>query len=139
MNAFIADNANSPQASSVAAEHPGISNPGVLSLWEFPPLVLGVAETFPGAAVDGIVDGLAGSVVTCSEDVATGEASGDARSGDGLRDLGKDWKSLFSGQTFSFYPPVEKEGKIFVQPPREILDLGAKQWDNALLGDFLGK
>ncbi|KAK8608661.1 hypothetical protein V6N13_024075 [Hibiscus sabdariffa] len=119
---------------SVGVEHPGVSNPGVLSLGEFPPLVLGAAETISREAVDGTV---ADNVVPGSK--AVGEATGDAKSGEGLRDLEKDWKSLFSGQTLSFYPPVEKVGKIFVQPSREVLDLGAKQWDNALLGNFLGK
>ncbi|KAL4332194.1 hypothetical protein GQ457_07G002510 [Hibiscus cannabinus] len=119
---------------NVGVEHPGVSNPGVLSLGEFPPLVLGAAETISREAVGGIV---AGNVVPGSK--AVGEATGDAKSGDGLRDLEENWKSLFSGQTLSFYPPVEKEGKIFVQPPREVFDLGAKQWDNALLGNFLGK
>ncbi|KAK8649080.1 hypothetical protein V6N13_129816 [Hibiscus sabdariffa] len=119
---------------SVGVEHPGVSNPGVLSLGEFPHLVLGTAETISREAVDGIV---AGNMVPGSK--AVGEATGDAKSGEGLRDLEKDMKSLFSGQTFSFYPPVENESKIFVQPPREVLDLGAKQWDNALLGNFLGK
>ncbi|KAK9039154.1 hypothetical protein V6N11_023990 [Hibiscus sabdariffa] len=38
-----------------------------------------------------------------------------------------------------FLSPVLKDGKILVQPPREVLDLRAKQWDNALLGSFLGK
>ncbi|GMI63357.1 hypothetical protein HRI_000005000 [Hibiscus trionum] len=30
-------------------------------------------------------------------------------------------------------------GKVLLQPTREVMDLGAKQWDNALLGNFLGK
>ncbi|KAK8585288.1 hypothetical protein V6N13_139222 [Hibiscus sabdariffa] len=48
-----------------------------------------------------------------------------------------DW-NLFD-QSLKFFPLVEKDGQLLVQPPRSVLDDGAKQWSNALIGTFLGK
>ncbi|KAK8585289.1 hypothetical protein V6N13_139223 [Hibiscus sabdariffa] len=48
-----------------------------------------------------------------------------------------DW-NLFD-QSLKFFPHVEKDGQLLVQPPRSVLDDGAKQWSNALIGTFLGK
>ncbi|KAL4384965.1 hypothetical protein GQ457_15G000650 [Hibiscus cannabinus] len=48
-----------------------------------------------------------------------------------------DW-NLFD-QSLKFFPPVEKDGQLLVQPPRSVLDDGTKQWSNALIGTFLGK
>ncbi|KAK8988096.1 hypothetical protein V6N11_065695 [Hibiscus sabdariffa] len=49
----------------------------------------------------------------------------------------KEW-NLFD-QSLNFFPPGELDGKILVQPPREVLVNGAKQWSNALIANFLGK
>ncbi|KAK8648745.1 hypothetical protein V6N13_129488 [Hibiscus sabdariffa] len=45
----------------------------------------------------------------------------------------------FLDQSLKFFPPVEKNDKFLVQPPLDVLLNGAKQWSNALIGNFLGK
>ncbi|KAK8527120.1 hypothetical protein V6N12_054345 [Hibiscus sabdariffa] len=42
-------------------------------------------------------------------------------------------------KSLQFFPPVEKDGQVLVQPPRAVLVDGAKQWNNALVVNFLGK
>ncbi|GMJ06863.1 hypothetical protein HRI_004355500 [Hibiscus trionum] len=43
-------------------------------------------------------------------------------------------------QLLSVFPPAaEKNGRTLVQPPHAVLIDGAKQWDNALIGNFFGK
>ncbi|KAK8527791.1 hypothetical protein V6N12_054990 [Hibiscus sabdariffa] len=46
-----------------------------------------------------------------------GSAAATVVSGDGVSTL--DWASIFSGQSLTFYPPVQKDGKLLVQPPLE--------------------
>ncbi|KAK9034274.1 hypothetical protein V6N11_050447 [Hibiscus sabdariffa] len=47
------------------------------------------------------------------------------------------WK-LFD-PALAFFPPIAQKGKLLVQPPRDVLDVGAQQWSNALVGTFMGK
>ncbi|KAK8501407.1 hypothetical protein V6N11_034493 [Hibiscus sabdariffa] len=49
----------------------------------------------------------------------------------------KKW-SLFD-QSLNFFLSGERDGKIIVQSPREVLVNGAKQWSNALIANFLSK
>ncbi|KAK8656959.1 hypothetical protein V6N13_098893 [Hibiscus sabdariffa] len=51
--------------------------------------------------------------------------------------LSFDW-NLFD-QALPFFPPVKRDGRSFVKPSLDILVDGAQQWENALLGIFLGK
>ncbi|KAK8517019.1 hypothetical protein V6N12_032219 [Hibiscus sabdariffa] len=95
-----------------------------LDLSDFPPL----SGVNVGAAAVNIDDGVT-DVNTDAGHVVSGEASGQKL----------DWKSLFQNQSLSFFPPVERDGKIVVKPPSQVLADGAKQWTNALLGNFLGK
>ncbi|KAK8648945.1 hypothetical protein V6N13_129687 [Hibiscus sabdariffa] len=46
-----------------------------------------------------------------------------------------EWKLI--DQSLSFYPPVDNNGSILVQPPPDFLLNGTKQWSNALVGNFL--
>ncbi|KAK8717315.1 hypothetical protein V6N13_044587 [Hibiscus sabdariffa] len=92
---------------------------GNLDLYDFPPL----SGVNAGAAAVNIDDGVA-DVNTDAGHVVSGEASGQKL----------DWKSLFQNQSLSFFPPVERDGKIVVKPPLQVLADGAKQWTNALLG-----
>ncbi|KAK8577341.1 hypothetical protein V6N13_027620 [Hibiscus sabdariffa] len=57
----------------------------------------------------------------------------------GMGSSGKAAVSNRFDQPLQFFPPVEKDGKLLVQPPRSVLDDGAKQWSNALIATFLGK
>ncbi|KAK9012781.1 hypothetical protein V6N11_040816 [Hibiscus sabdariffa] len=91
---------------------------GNLDLYDFPPL----SGVNAGAAAVNIDDGVA-DVNTDAGHVVSGEASGQKL----------DWKSLFQNQSLSFFPPVERDGKIVVKPPLQVLADGAKQWTNALL------
>ncbi|KAK8703604.1 hypothetical protein V6N13_047254 [Hibiscus sabdariffa] len=50
---------------------------------------------------------------------------------------GQNW-NLFN-QTLNYFPPTKANGQILVKPPKDVLIDGARQWDNALLGNFLGK
>ncbi|KAK8627588.1 hypothetical protein V6N13_135197 [Hibiscus sabdariffa] len=58
-------------------------------------------------------------------------------SGSSKEDGKAEWK-LFD-TALDFFPPVAQEGKLLVQPSRDVLDVGAQQWSNALVGTFLGK
>ncbi|KAK8655825.1 hypothetical protein V6N13_108391 [Hibiscus sabdariffa] len=95
--------------------------PDALYVRDFPPLVMATNE---GGASDG-----SGDVNPLGVDAACGKE---------ILALGAkesvDWDALFSGHTLPFYPPMKRDGKIVVQPPPEVIDLGAKQWENALLG-----
>ncbi|KAK8668938.1 hypothetical protein V6N13_106383 [Hibiscus sabdariffa] len=53
-------------------------------------------------------------------------------------DSGKSVWNLLD-QSLQFFPPVTTNGRARVQPPKEVLSNGAKQWDNTLVGNFLGK
>ncbi|KAK8571587.1 hypothetical protein V6N12_027667 [Hibiscus sabdariffa] len=48
---------------------------------------------------------------------------------------GQNW-NLFN-QTLNYFPPTKANGQILVKPPKDVLIDGARQWDNALLGNFL--
>ncbi|KAK8569596.1 hypothetical protein V6N13_046646 [Hibiscus sabdariffa] len=50
---------------------------------------------------------------------------------------GTAWK-LFD-PSLVFFPPLEKNGRMVVTPPKQVLVNGAKQWDKAFLGNFFGK
>ncbi|KAK8667936.1 hypothetical protein V6N13_105409 [Hibiscus sabdariffa] len=65
------------------------------------------------------------------------EVQGPCAVGSGSATVVKEW-NLFD-QSLNFFPPEERDGKILVQPPREVLVNGAKQWSNALIANFLGK
>ncbi|KAK8614487.1 hypothetical protein V6N13_068287 [Hibiscus sabdariffa] len=39
--------------------------------------------------------------------------------------------------SLQFFPPVTTNGRARVQPPKEVLSNGAKQWDNALVRDWV--
>ncbi|KAK8978259.1 hypothetical protein V6N11_063049 [Hibiscus sabdariffa] len=120
---------------SVATEHSRANDPGVLDLREFP------------ALADLRMVGSGGEVRQQVVDVAIGDQVGsvgvtlevDDRGNSNAANKMVNWNALFSGHTLDFYPPVKKDGRTYVQPPQEIIDLGAKQWENALLGNFLGK
>ncbi|KAK8556124.1 hypothetical protein V6N13_070193 [Hibiscus sabdariffa] len=148
-------------------EHSGGSNPDVLNVVDFPHLVvvsgdgkvlvtdsgsvlvgdtLGVADLAVGKAkvTENVLDvGLGAAISGVGKDpgkVLLEATSGVVDSGSGKASVADcDRKSLFSGQSLPFHPPVHKDGKILVQPAQEVMDLGAKQWENALLGNFLGK
>ncbi|KAK8540847.1 hypothetical protein V6N13_038590 [Hibiscus sabdariffa] len=45
----------------------------------------------------------------------------------------------FLDQSLPYFPPLERDGSVLVKPSSEILVDGARQWKNALLGNFLGK
>ncbi|KAK8567444.1 hypothetical protein V6N12_006031 [Hibiscus sabdariffa] len=63
------------------------------------------------------------------------EVQGPCAVGSGSATVVKEW-NLFD-QSLNFFPPEERDGKILVQPPREVLVNGAKQWSNALIANFL--
>ncbi|KAK8675172.1 hypothetical protein V6N13_033242 [Hibiscus sabdariffa] len=42
-------------------------------------------------------------------------------------------------QLLPYFLPLERDGSVLVKPSSEILYNGARQWENALLGNFLGK
>ncbi|KAL4304252.1 hypothetical protein GQ457_10G002780 [Hibiscus cannabinus] len=58
--------------------------------------------------------------------------------GNSAIDSGKSVWNLLD-QSLQFFPPVTTNGRARVQPPKEVLSNGAIQWDNALVGNFLGK
>ncbi|KAK9016171.1 hypothetical protein V6N11_007251 [Hibiscus sabdariffa] len=103
------------------SKHSGASNPSALPLDDFPPLGGGGAHVTE-------VDVVAGVEVTAAGEQVPAPVSSN-----------QGWKALFSGLPLYFHAPVEVNGKQFVQPPREVMDLGARQWDNTLSGNFLGK
>ncbi|KAK8612797.1 hypothetical protein V6N13_092901 [Hibiscus sabdariffa] len=51
----------------------------------------------------------------------------------------KDWN--LADQSLPFFPNdvLTKDGRVVVKPSKEVLQDGAKQWENALLANFLGK
>ncbi|XP_039054578.1 uncharacterized protein LOC120196981 [Hibiscus syriacus] len=52
-----------------------------------------------------------------------------------------DWKKLFVGskeQSLDFFPPELRDGVATVIPPPEVIDEGIADWNNALIGQFLG-
>ncbi|KAK8583996.1 hypothetical protein V6N13_109398 [Hibiscus sabdariffa] len=114
-------------------EHSGCSNPGALVLGEFPPLASGaLAATVESATINSVVG--ADVAVGATVEEASSVVAATAKLNRDVRSLGKGWSNLFSDQSLPFHAPVELDGKILVQPPREVMDLGARQWDNALLG-----
>ncbi|KAL4304364.1 hypothetical protein GQ457_10G028210 [Hibiscus cannabinus] len=87
-----------------------------------------------------IGDSVKDSILAGSSDFPTlAEAHKGVEVGNGGNCSGKvsAWNLL--DQSLSFFPPSEKDGKILVQPPQDVLLDGAKQWSNALIGIFFGK
>ncbi|KAK8973381.1 hypothetical protein V6N11_069251 [Hibiscus sabdariffa] len=128
-------------------EHSGGSNPDVLNVVDFPHLVvvsgdgkvlvtdsgsvlvgdtLGVADLAVGKAkvTENVLDvGLGAAISGVGKDpgkVLLEATSGVVDSGSGKASVADcDRKSLFSGQSLPFHPPVHKDGKILVQPAQE--------------------
>ncbi|KAK8694295.1 hypothetical protein V6N13_071849 [Hibiscus sabdariffa] len=109
----------------------------ILDLEEYPPLKnLGGVR---GARMEGWLSSMlcaVNGVVASSFSNSTGDAMNIISTVKGTVVLSKVWKELFSDQTVSFYPLGKKDGKVYIQLSREVIDLGAKQWANALLGNF---
>ncbi|KAK8567348.1 hypothetical protein V6N12_005943 [Hibiscus sabdariffa] len=42
-------------------------------------------------------------------------------------------------QSLLFFPPLKKDGQVRVLSSPEVMNSGAQQWCNALIGNFLGK
>ncbi|KAK8981751.1 hypothetical protein V6N11_049245 [Hibiscus sabdariffa] len=98
---------------------------GSLNPLEFPPLLV-VAAVVVGRKVEtyGIAsEAVVNPSIEASDDIVAPGASS-----------GKDWKFLFSGKFLSFFPPANQNGRVVVQPPKEVINLGAKQLEKALLG-----
>ncbi|KAK8571128.1 hypothetical protein V6N13_025684 [Hibiscus sabdariffa] len=91
------------------SEHSGVSNPGALPLSDFPPLGAGVAAATSEA-------------VTVASTVFAGDVGHV-----GKVDVVAEVEVAAAGES------------VPALPPQEVIDLGARQWDNALLGKFLGK
>ncbi|KAK8490937.1 hypothetical protein V6N11_024144 [Hibiscus sabdariffa] len=107
-----------------------VSLPGDLNLLDFPPL--GVASDdgdkvapMVAATKEGVVVG-SGVVVDVAEVAAAAPGSGKV-----------EWN--FINQSLCFSPSADICGRKIVQPPSLVLSDGAKQWSNALIGNFLGK
>ncbi|KAK8517370.1 hypothetical protein V6N13_092651 [Hibiscus sabdariffa] len=71
------------------------------------------------------------------ETVVEKESGSVAGAGNAASGPGKSW-NLFN-QTLSYFPPTKANGQILVKPPKDVLIDRARQWDNALLGNFLSK
>ncbi|KAK8660607.1 hypothetical protein V6N13_051529 [Hibiscus sabdariffa] len=121
---------------SVATEHSEVGDPDVINMDEFSALAdLGVvgSNIEVGKVVNAAIGVEVGSVGATLGVDNCGIANSDATK------KSVDWSVLFSGYTLDFYRPVKKDVRIYVQQPQYIIDLGAKQWENCILANYLGK
>ncbi|XP_031373156.1 uncharacterized protein LOC116188132 [Punica granatum] len=62
-------------------------------------------------------------------------------SGDKVGNGTKSWTNLFGSgcsQSLVFHSPVEVGGRKIAKPPREVIERGKNQWQNCLIGWFVG-
>lgn len=66
---------------------------------------------------------------------------GDDNDGDCVKKA--DWRGLFNSDrslgNLQYFPPVKKDGKVFVSPPNEDVEEGIAKWKTSLVGPFLDK
>ncbi|KAK8639441.1 hypothetical protein V6N13_137821 [Hibiscus sabdariffa] len=94
-----------------------------------------VANLGSGDVVAGRLDLSTFSTLQHSQNIGK-KVQGPCAVGSGSATIVKEW-NLFD-QSLNFFSPWEHDGKVLVQPPREVLVNGAKQWSNAMIANFLG-
>ncbi|KAK8541573.1 hypothetical protein V6N12_014202 [Hibiscus sabdariffa] len=93
-----------------------------------------VANLGSGDVVAGRLDLSTFSTLQHSQNIGK-KVQGPCAVGSGSATIVKEW-NLFD-QSLNFFSPWEHDGKVLVQPPREVLVNGAKQWSNAMIANFL--
>ncbi|KAK8627616.1 hypothetical protein V6N13_135224 [Hibiscus sabdariffa] len=112
-------------------------------LSDFPPLPVANGNV-AGVGAFTVVNGCdvgAGtlSVANGKVDVVNGGSAEAGATGNQASGLGTVFYWNFFDPSLKCFPPVDKNGHNVIKPPKTMLVDGAKQWDNTLWGNFLGK